>query len=138
MKSPPPTIEATPAGADFGLWRRLVREGRAAWRVEARGEARRRTHLQSAKILDAGGAFLCEATLLDVSALGLRLRLARNCGLAARIGVHLDLTGELLTATPVWRRERLVGARVIAAAPPAAMKPSDRLALRGRYYAIPG
>ena len=138
MKSPPPTIEATPAGADFSLWRRLLRGGRAAYRVEARGEARRRTHLQSAKILDAGGGFLCEAAILDMSAFGLRLMLARNCGLSARLGVHLDLTGEMLTAAPVWRRERLVGLRVLAGAPPAPMKPSDRLALRGRYYAIPG
>ncbi len=110
----------------------------AACRLEARGAARRRTHLQSAKILDGSGAFLCEATIQDVSALGLRLLLARNCGLPARFGVHFDLTGEVWTAAPVWRRDRMLGARVVAEVPPAPLKTSDRVALRGRYYAVPG
>jgi hypothetical protein len=136
--SAPDVIEAEPAGRDEGLWRRLLREGRAAWRAEARAAARRRTHLQSAKILDAAGAFLTEATVQDVSALGLRLLLARNCGLPARLGVHMDLTGEVLTAALAWRRGRLIGARVLLHAPPAPIKPSDRAALKGRYYAVPG
>ncbi len=131
-------IDAAPAGRDDSLWRRLLREGRAAYRVEARGAARRRTHLQSAKILDAAGAFLCHATVQDMSAQGLRLLMAKNCGLPARFGVHMDLTGELLTAALAWRRERVVGARVLAHAPPAPLKPVDRAALAGRYYAVRG
>ncbi len=131
-------IDAAPAGRDDSLWRRLLREGRAAYRVEARGAARRRTHLQSAKILDAAGAFLCDATVQDMSAQGLRLLMAKNCGLPARFGVHMDLTGDLLTAALAWRRERVVGARVLAHAPPAPLKPVDRAALAGRYYAVRG
>ena len=133
-----PVIEATPAGRDESLWRRLLREGRAAYRIEARGEGRRRTHLQSAKILDAAGAFLCEATVQDVSPMGLRLLLARNCGLPARFGVHVDLTGEVLTAACAWRRDRLVGARVVAHQPPAPIREADRAALAGRYYGVRG
>ena len=138
MKVEPPLIEAARAGSDESLWRRLVAQGRAAYRVEARGAARRRTHLQSAKILDAAGAFVCDATIQDASELGLRLALARNCGLPARFGVHLDLTGEALTATVAWRRERVVGARVLAHQPPAPLKPIQRAALAGRYYALRG
>lgn len=136
--SRPPVIEAAPAGRDESLWRRLLREGRAAYRAEARGEGRRRTHLQSAKILDASGAFLCDASVQDVSAAGLRLALAKNCGLPARFGVHLDLTGEVLTATCAWRRERLIGVQVVARLPPAPLSAQRRAALAGRYYALRG
>ena len=131
-------MDAVAVGADAVLWARLLREGRAAYRVESRAAARRRTRLQSAKILDGAGAFVCDATIQDFSASGLRLLLARNCGLPSRLGVHVDLTGEVLTATPAWRRERVVGLRVIAHSPPAPLKTSDRLALRGRYYAVTG
>jgi hypothetical protein len=134
----PLILEAVAAGADEGLWRRLMRENRAAYRVEARGAARRRTHLQSAKILDGAGAFLSEAAIQDVSAQGLRLLLVRNCGLPSRFGVHVDLTGEVLTAAVAWRRDRLVGARVVALVAPAPLKRSDRVALTGRYYAVKG
>jgi hypothetical protein len=137
MTRAPRIIEAVAVGADIGLWRKLVREGHAAYRVEARGATRQRARLQSAKILDGSGAFLCEATIKDHSAAGLRLLLSRNCGLPARFGVHLDLTGEILTATQAWRRERVVGIRILALAPPAPLKDSDRTALAGRYYAVP-
>jgi hypothetical protein len=105
---------------------------------EARGAARRRTRLQSAKILDSAGVFLCEALILDISASGLRLLLARNCRVPAQFGLHIDLTGELTTAALAWRRERLVGARRLVHVAPAALKPSDRAALKGRYYGVPG
>jgi len=137
MTRDPRTIEAVAAGADNALWRRLVREGRAAYRVEGRGATRRRAHLQSAKIFDGSGAFLCDATIKDHSASGLRLLLSRNCGLPARFGVHLDLTGEILTGTQAWRRERVIGIRILALGPPAPLKATDRTALAGRYYAIP-
>jgi hypothetical protein len=110
----------------------------AAGRDEARATKRRRTRLQSAKILDSGGAFLTEAAVQDASALGLRLMLARNCGVPARLGVYMDLTGEVLTAALIWRRDRVIGVRVMACAPPAPLRRSDRAALKGRYYAVPG
>jgi hypothetical protein len=134
----PPTLTAVAAVADEALWRRLVREGRAAYRLEARAAKRRRIHLQSAKILDGAGAFLCEATIVDVSARGMRLLLAKNCGLPPRFGVHVDTTGEVLTAAAAWRRDRLIGARVVARAAPAPLRRIDRVALKGRYYGVPG
>jgi hypothetical protein len=134
----PLVIDAVAAGPDETLWRWLVGQGRAAYRAEARGSARRRTRLQSAKILDGAGAFLCDATIADVSASGLRVLLARNCGLPARLGVHVDLTGEVLTARVAWRRERIAGLRVLARESPAPLRTSDQLALKGRYYAVRG
>jgi hypothetical protein len=136
MTRDPPTIEAVAAGADSALWRRLVHEGRAAYRVEWRGAARLRARLQSAKLFAGSGAFLCEATIKDHSASGLRLLLSRNCGLPARFGVHLDLTGEILTATQAWRRERVIGIRILGVGPPAPLKAADQAALAGRYYAV--
>jgi len=138
MTSEPPTLEAEPAGGDVALWRRLIAQGRAAYRIEARGGPRRRTHLQSAKLLDASGAYLCDATIQDVSEFGLRLALARNCGVPARFGVHLDLTGEVLTAALAWRRERVVGARVLAHQSPTPLSRYQRAALAGRYYGMRG
>ena len=105
---------------------------------EARSAARRRTRLQSAKILDSAGAFLCEALILDMSASGLRLLLARNCGVPAQFVLHTDLTGELSTAALAWRRDRVIGARKIPHVAPAPLRPSDRAALKGRYYGVPG
>ena len=136
MNSRPVTLDAVRVSADEGLWRRLVGEGRAAYRVEARGAARRRTHLQSAKVLDGSGRFLCEAAVLDISALGLRLLLAKNCGVPARFGVHIDLTGEVATAVVIWRRDSALGARILSLNPPAPLKRSFRSALRSRYYAV--
>ena len=131
-------IEAIAAGSDEEVWRYLVEQGQAAFRREARGAARRRTRLQSAKILDGAGAFLCHATIADISPWGLRVLLARNCGLPGRLGVHVDLTGEVLTARVAWRRERVAGLRVLAREAPAPLKISDQLALKGRYYAVRG
>ncbi len=105
---------------------------------EARSAARRRTRLQSAKILDSAGAFLCEALILDMSELGVRLLLARNCGVPAQFVLHIDLTGELSTAALAWRRARVIGARKLPHVTPTPLKPSDRAALKGRYYGVPG
>ena len=129
----------------------LARSGQVAYRVvdgssatppvvgrgaDFRADARRRTRLRSAKILDAANAFLCEAMIHDRSAAGLRLLLARNVGLPGRFGVHDDETGEVLTVTTAWRRGQTLGVRVLHWEPAAPLKPSDRLALGGRYYGV--
>jgi hypothetical protein len=120
-----------------------ARHGDVSYRViepehaEARRGQRLRTRLRSAKILDAANGFLCEALMLDRSAGGLRLLLARNIGLPARFAVHDDLSGEIVTVAMAWRRERTLGARILTPGPIAPIKRSDRLALRGRYYGVP-
>jgi len=131
----------------------LARSGRVSYRVvdapsvtpaaaargsELRVDARRRTRLRSAKVLDAANAFVCDAMIQDRSFAGLRLLLARNVGLPGRFGVHDDETGEVLTVTAAWRRGQTLGVRVLSREPAAPLKPSDRLALGGRYYAVRG
>jgi hypothetical protein len=105
---------------------------------DLRVDVRRRTRLRSAKVLDAANAFLCDATIQDRSAAGLRLLLARNIGLPGRFGVHDDETGEVLTVSTAWRRGQTLGVRILLRGPTAPLKPSDRLALGGRYYAVRG
>ncbi len=104
--------------------------------MKPRADARRRTRLNAAKILDGAGAYLCEALIQDRSVSGLRLRLARNLGLPPRFGVHDDCTGEIVTVATVWRRELTLGARIVARGPPAPLRAVQRLALAGRFYGV--
>jgi hypothetical protein len=52
------------------------------------------------------------------------------------MAVHIDETGEVRHAKVVWRRGTIVGVRLYDAAPLGALRPSDRLALKERYYAV--
>ena len=103
---------------------------------EARAQARARTRLRSAKVLDANNAFLCEALMHDRSENGMRLLLSRNIGLPLRFGIYDDDTGDIVTASLVWRRAQTVGIRVVRNAPPAPLKPTQKAALAGRYYGM--
>lgn len=140
-----PVLEATRVSSSDSAWRRLFYSSRPAYRVitapasprETRNDVRRRTRLNSAKILDGASAFLCEALIQDRSASGLRLLLSRNLGLPPRFGVHDDATGEIVTASAVWRRERAIGARILSRGPPAPLSVTELAALAGLYYGMP-
>jgi len=119
----------------------VPRRGDVSYRVieqDARRAKRSRTPLQSAKILDGANVFLCDAMMLDRSAGGLRLLLARNIGLPARFVVHVDLIGEVVTVAAAWRRELTIGARILAEGPIAPLRRCERVALRGAYYGVRG
>jgi hypothetical protein len=103
---------------------------------EKRSSARRRLRLRSAKLLDVKNEFICECLVRDESAHGLCLKLMRNIGLPGRCHLYDDDTGAIHVVTTMWRRETLLGVRYCTSATPVAMKPSDRSALRGRYYAV--
>jgi hypothetical protein len=105
---------------------------------EKRSSARRRLRLRSAKLLDSQSAFICECLVRDQSAQGLCLQLMKNIGLPARCVIYDDETGALNVITTIWRRGPLLGVRYCQAAAPVSLKPSDRSALRGRYYAVVG
>jgi hypothetical protein len=104
---------------------------------EKRSSARRRLRLRSAKLLDSRNAFICECLVRDQSAQGLCLKLMKNIGLPARCILYDDETGALEVVTTIWRRGSLLGVRYSPVSTPIARKPSDRSALRGRYYAVP-
>jgi len=104
---------------------------------EHRAAGRRRTRLRSAKILDSANKFVCECLIHDRSASGLRLTLARNLGLPAHFRVHDDETGKVDVVETVWRRGAVLGVRFSRAFGLVSIKPSDRAALRGQFYAVP-
>lgn len=104
--------------------------------LEARRAPRRRTRLQSAKIFDAGGAFICHAAIRDISVTGLRLVLEMDIPMPASFGVLIDLTGETLTVRQVWRRQRMIGVDIRSRTTPTRLRHADMSALRNRYYAM--
>ena len=104
--------------------------------TDKRGDARERLRLRSAKLLDARYRFVCECRICDRSPGGLKLTLARNVALPPRLAVHIDETNEVRGANVIWRRGLTVGIRLRQVAPADALRPSDRYALRERYYAI--
>ena len=135
---------------DRALARALARRGQVAYAVfdpvretprpkaagrELRLARRRRTRLRSAKILDATNAFLSDCLIHDRSATGLRLTLARDVGLPPRFQVHDDETGAIEGVATVWRRGPTLGVR-FSGYGASTLKPSERVALRGRYYAV--
>ena len=105
-------------------------------RTDRRGDAREPVRLRSAKLLDARYRFVCECRICDRSPGGLKLTLARNVALPPRLAVHIDETNEVRGANVIWRRGPTVGIRLREVAPADALRPSDRYALRERYYAI--
>lgn len=107
-------------------------------RAERRREPRRRGRLRSAKLLDRAYRFMCEGRICDRSPEGLRLALMRDIVLPRRLAVHIDETSEVRNAEVIWRRGPTIGIRLREAAPADALRPSDRYALKERYYAIPG
>jgi hypothetical protein len=102
---------------------------------EKRRARRRRTRLRSGKILDRANRFLIDASILDRSACGLRLRLARDSAIPDIFHLFDDETQIILIARVVWRRQALVGARIDPAGP-ARATPRQIAALRGKFYAI--
>jgi hypothetical protein len=92
--------------------------------------------LRSAKLLDAAYRFVCECRIRDRSLHGLRLLLVRDIRLPRRMSVHIDETGEVRGVKVVWRRGPVIGVRLHERAPAGAVKPSDRHALKERYYGI--
>lgn len=107
-------------------------------RADRRADPRRRARLRSAKLLDGSYRFLCEARICDRSRHGLRVALARDIALPPQLAVHIDETAQVREARVIWRRGSTIGIRLGEAAPADELRPSDRYALRERYYAILG
>jgi hypothetical protein len=119
--------------ADFGLVTYSVAPSPASPSHEKRREQRRRTRLRAGKILDRANRFIVEATIIERSSAGLRLRLARDVGLP-EIFHFYDEEGEgVFVARIVWRRQLILGVR---RGPGIAVTARLLIALRGKFYAI--
>ena len=134
---------AAPSPAEVGA---LARQGRVVYRAwtaplgrqtgDKRASQRRRSRLQSAKLLDSNNRFLCECLVHDRSSAGLRLKLMKNIGLPSRCVFFDDESGAVTAVAIVWRRGLAVGMRYRPSEGLKALSPSARTALHGRYYAM--
>jgi len=137
-----PLLDAERIDADAGEGDRLHNAALVTYTVvtaeaapaERRRQSRRRTHLQSAKILDEEDRFLVDCRLQNKTASGARLHLAKPVTLPRRIQIYADHVGELRDAEVMWRRGLEVGCKL--AAQPTLDKPQLSARLKGRYYAL--
>ena len=104
---------------------------------ELRLAGRRRTRMRSAKILDGANVFVSDCLIYDRSATGLRLTLARDVGLPPQFQIHDDETGAVESVATVWRRGATLGVR-FSGYGASTLKPSERAALKGSFYAVRG
>ena len=129
----------------FDLFRRKPPRGDVTYSVlstgspacpdERRNAPRRRTRLRSGKVLDRANGFLVETSILDRSACGLRLRLARDCELPEIFHLFDDESECIFALRVIWRRQTTVGARVRPGGPVQATR-RQIIELRGKFYAI--
>lgn len=102
--------------------------------VDRRRESRRPRRLRWGKALDADNRFLTECLVVNRTAGGACLHLARNIILPARFQLFEDDTGAISAAEVVWRRRYEIGCRVAIAPSPEKQAIIDRM--RARYYAL--
>jgi hypothetical protein len=137
-KQPHGTRPSTPTrnwsdDSDLGLVTYSVAPSTAPSPHEKRREQRRRTRLRAGKILDRANRFIVEATIIERSCAGLRLRMARDVGLP-EIFHFYDEEGEgVFVARIAWRRQLILGVR---RGPGIAVTARQLIALRGKFYAI--
>jgi hypothetical protein len=129
------------------LWRRRPEPGVVTYCVfpapasaekrnaERRAAKRQRTRLRAAKILDGCNGFLIDTAIIDRSAGGLRLRLARDQAIPNRFRLFDEESGLVLGARLVWRRQALIGA-CLESGGPLPLGAREIAALRGKFYAI--
>jgi hypothetical protein len=100
---------------------------------EKRREQRRRTRLRAGKILDRANRFIVEATIVERSCAGLRLRLAREIDLPEIFHFYDEESEGVFVARIAWRRQSTLGVR---RGPGIAVTARQLIALRGKFYAI--
>jgi hypothetical protein len=127
---------ATRAGTDdgnSGLVTYSVAPPPAPFPREKRREQRRRTRLRAGKILDRANGFIVEATIVERSCGGLRLRLAREVDLPEIFHFYDEESEGVFIVRIAWRRQLILGVR---RGPGIAVTARRLVALRGKFYAI--
>ncbi len=104
--------------------------------IDKRTTNRRRTRLRSGKILDANNRFLIECSIQDRSFDGIRLRLMKNTAIPAIFGFYDDESQIVVQAQTAWRRNEILGARILSKEP-VRLNEKQRASLRNKFYAMP-
>lgn len=118
---------------DFALVTYSVAPARESGSGEKRRAPRRRTRLRAGKILDRANRFVLDATILDRSCVGLRLRLARDIELPDIFHFYDDESEMIIVARIAWRNQALIGVR---RGPAVTATLRQLMALRGKYYGV--
>ncbi len=146
-------VRLSPLIAQFrfsrGLARILSRRGKVHYRVigermsgaagdpprDARSGGRRKSRLESAKILDRDGRFLGECLISDRSPSGMRLHLTASLKLPDQLLLYDDAANMLRPALKIWRRGSSVGVRLTGRGE-TRLRCSMTTALRTSFYAV--
>lgn len=118
---------------DFAMVTYSVAPARDSSAGDKRRAPRRRTRLRAGKILDRANRFVVDATILDRSCAGLRLRLARDVALPDIFHFYDEECETIFVARIAWRNQALVGAR---RGPGVSATLRQLMALRGKYYGV--
>lgn len=123
-----------PSSDDFSYT--VLIDGKTARAVDERRDTpRRRTRLRSGKVVDAGGLFVTECLVHDLSQTGGRLRLPADVALPTYIHVFDDQSGLLHRAEVLWRKKGEAGVRfVLVAETPRSQAIANEM--RRKYYKV--
>ena len=102
---------------------------------ERREGPRRRVRLRTGRALDAAGRFICEATIVDLSAHGARLRLADPTVLPDTLWLFDEAEGRVGEGRVVRRTAREAGLSLTAWRKLDELPPATRRRLEAPYYA---
>lgn len=102
--------------------------------LDRRREKRRRVRLNWGKALNVAERFLCDCLIVNRSAGGARLRLARRIALPKTFLFFDDVAGALYAAEVVWRQGELVGC--LLAREPLRDRKEVVKRMANRYYAL--
>jgi hypothetical protein len=90
---------------------------------DKRGAPRRRTHLRSGQVLNAGGALVANCLMRDLSVTGARLKLLVDAILPIDIRYLDENTSTVRDAKVVWRKGPEIGIRFTSSARPVGAPP---------------
>lgn len=102
--------------------------------VDRRSAKRRDVRLNWGKALDRSDRFLCECLVVDRSAGGVRLRLARGVLPPTRFHLYDDNDAAVYAAQIIWRRGAEIGCRISLS--PMRGKSDVVRRMSGRCYAL--
>ena len=142
LRGVPESRRSRRVGHPHDLVRQLSDRGVVYYRVletnppsDMRSTGRRKCRLQSGKVLDLAGRFICECLVHDRSAGGIRLQVKPGLQIPCRFLLFDDASDSLKAGLVVWRNKATLGIRLIECSD-FRLKRSMGTALRDGFYAV--